>query len=124
MGTVNAFLVEDNPVLRESLSGTLEELTPVRVVGSADDEQGAVAWLRDHRDGCDLVVIDIFLKRGSGLGVLLAAHEIDRSLKLVVLSNWATPDMRRRCLELGASQVFDKSGEIDELIGYCSDLAA
>jgi DNA-binding NarL/FixJ family response regulator len=39
--------------------------------------------------------------------------------KHVVLSNYATPDMRKRCLELGADQVFDKSNEIDNLIDYC-----
>ncbi len=43
---------------------------------------------------------------------------------VVVLSNYATPDMRRRCLELGADRVFDKSNEIDALIQYCASLAA
>ena len=43
--------------------------------------------------------------------------------KLVVLSNYATPDMRRKCLELGADRVFDKSNEIDALILYCCRLA-
>jgi hypothetical protein len=32
--------------------------------------------------------------------------------------------MRRKCLELGADQVFDKSNEIDALIQYCGRLAA
>jgi hypothetical protein len=32
--------------------------------------------------------------------------------------------MRRKCLELGAHKVFDKSNEIDALIQYCSELAA
>jgi hypothetical protein len=31
--------------------------------------------------------------------------------------------MRRKCLELGASRVFDKSNEIDSLILYCARLA-
>ena len=41
-----------------------------------------------------------------------------------MLSNYATPDMRRKCLELGASRVFDKSNEIDALILHCNRLAA
>ena len=32
--------------------------------------------------------------------------------------------MRRKCLELGADKVFDKSNEIDALIQYCGRLAA
>jgi hypothetical protein len=31
--------------------------------------------------------------------------------------------MRRKCLELGADRVFDKSNEIDALIQYCAQLA-
>ena len=40
-----------------------------------------------------------------------------------MLSNYATPDMRRKCLQLGADKVFDKSNEIDALITYCQRLA-
>jgi DNA-binding NarL/FixJ family response regulator len=55
--------------------------------------------------------------------VLQAARSTGQPCKLVVLSNYATPDMRRKCLQLGADKVFDKSNEIDGLISYCSDLA-
>jgi DNA-binding NarL/FixJ family response regulator len=41
-----------------------------------------------------------------------------------MLSNYATPDIRRKCLELGADRVFDKSNDIDALIAYCARLAA
>ena len=70
-----------------------------------------------------MVIVDIFLKQGSGLGVLQAANlRGNQSMKLVVLSNYATPDMRRKCVELGADQVFDKSRELEGLISYCTSL--
>ena len=122
MPDLNAFIVEDSPVIRENLIAALEELAPVKVVGTAEDEPSALSWLGGDRP-CDLVIIDIFLKRGSGLGVLRAASEMHKPMSLVVLSNYATPDMRRKCLELGASRVFDKSNEIDALILYCARLA-
>ena len=43
--------------------------------------------------------------------------------RLVVLSNYATADMRRKCVELGADAVFDKSNEIDALVAYCQRLS-
>ena len=55
--------------------------------------------------------------------MLKAAAKLPAPTKLVVLSNYATPDMRRKCLELGADRVFDKSNEIDALILYCCRLA-
>jgi DNA-binding NarL/FixJ family response regulator len=42
----------------------------------------------------------------------------------VVLTNFATPDMRRRCLQLGADRVFDKSAELEELLIYCESMVA
>jgi DNA-binding NarL/FixJ family response regulator len=123
MTQLKAFIVEDSPVIRENLVAALEEMAPIRVVGHADDESSAVGWLSQGENQCDLVVVDIFLKSGSGLGVLKAAAKLPEPTKLVVLSNYATPDMRRKCLELGADRVFDKSNEIDALILYCCRLA-
>ncbi|RZI84369.1 MAG: response regulator [Rubrivivax sp.] len=123
MHPLKAFIVEDSPVIRENLIATLEEMVALQVVGTAEDETNAVAWLNESANACDLVIVDIFIKRGSGLGVLEKARQARANRKHVVLSNYATPDMRRRCLELGADQVFDKSNEIDNLIDYCLALA-
>ena len=38
---------------------------------------------------------------------------------MVVLTNYATQDIRDRCAELGANAVFDKSNELDELLDFC-----
>jgi DNA-binding NarL/FixJ family response regulator len=123
MPPLKTYIVEDSPVIRENLIATLEELGPVQVVGMAEDETTAVQWLSRPGNQFDLVIVDIFLKGGSGLGVLRAAHTLTRPHKLVVLSNYATPDMRRKCLDLGADRVFDKSNEIDALMLYCDRLA-
>jgi DNA-binding NarL/FixJ family response regulator len=121
---LKTFLVEDSPVIRDNLVAALEEMSPVEVVGIAEDERSAVEWLAGPKPACDLMIVDIFLKGGSGLGVLRAAHRLHLPMKLVVLSNYATPEMRRKCTALGASRVFDKSNEIDALIDYCEQLAA
>lgn len=120
---LKTYLVEDSPVIREGLIATLEELAPVKVIGTAEDEATAVKWLTQPENHCDLVIVDIFLKSGSGLGVLAAAKALAQHKTLVVLSNYATKDIRRKCLELGADRVFDKSDEIDALILYCGRLA-
>ncbi len=123
MPPIRTYIVEDSPVIRENLIATLEELVPVRVVGTAEDESTARSWLTMPGNEFDLVIVDIFLKAGSGLGVLRAAKDLTRRHKTVVLSNFATPDMRHKCLALGADRVFDKSNDIDALIQYCGRLA-
>ena len=124
MQPLRTYIVEDSLVIRENLIATLEELGPVEVVGTAEDESTAVQWLTQPSNHFDLVIVDIFLKGGSGLGVLRASNGLPQRHKMVVLSNYATPDIRRKCLELGADRVFDKSNDIDALIAYCAQLAA
>ncbi len=119
-----AYLVEDSPVIRQSLISTLEELCSITVVDSADNESSAVAWLSEDNHQVDLVIIDIFLKAGSGLGVLRRVADLSLGCKLLVLTNYATADMRQTCLALGAERVFDKSNDIDALITYCSKLSS
>ena len=119
---MKTFVVEDSEVILNNLVATLEELTPVKVVGTAPDAESAIAWLMQPKNTFDLVIIDIFLKSSSGITVLKSIIELAIQAKRVVLTNYATPEMRARCAALGAHRVFDKSSEIDELIKYCVQL--
>jgi DNA-binding NarL/FixJ family response regulator len=120
---VKTFIVEDNPIILDRLVSTLQELTPVQVVGSAADETRAMAWLDDPAHECELLIVDIFLRAGSGLGVLRRTNSRCGPGKRVVLTNYATPDIRDACRALGADRVFDKSSELEELIAYCERVA-
>lgn len=123
MRKLKTYIVEDSPVIRENLIATLEELGPIEVVGTAEDEASAVRWLSQSGNPFDLAIVDIFLTQGSGLGVLKSVGALPQAHTVVVLSNYATPEMRRKCLELGATRVFDKSNEIDDLLVYCCRMA-
>lgn len=114
-----AYLVEDSPVIRENLVGFLQDVADAEVVASASTEDEAVTWLRLHSEDWDLTIVDLFLKRGNGLGVIQACRNRAPHQKVVVLSNYATPDIRRRCAEFGVDAVFDKSNEIDALVDFC-----
>lgn len=119
---LQTYVVEDNLTIRENLIGTLEELTCATVVGFAETESGAREWLRDHAGEWDLAIVDLFLKQGSGLGVLQACQARSPAQKVVVLSNYATTDMRQRSEQLGADAFFDKSAELDQLVAYCEQV--
>lgn len=121
---LKTYIVEDNATIRENLIGTLEELADIMPVGFAETEAEGRAWLSSNPGQWDLAIVDIFLRQGSGLGVLEACRKRDPMQKVVVLSNYATADMRKRCAQLGADGVFDKSNEIDALVDYCAALNA
>jgi two-component system OmpR family response regulator len=117
---LQAFVVEDNPTIRENLVGTLEELTSVRVTGSSATEDEALDWLERNGDHWELVIVDLFLKQGSGIHLAQRIRRLRPSQKIVVFSNYINASVRKRCAQLGVDAVFDKSTEIDALIDYCA----
>ena len=124
MPSFKALIVEDNPIILANLVATLEELTEIKVVATVDSEKDAVHELAERASELNLVIVDIFLASGSGLGVLKSAQEMALPARRVVLTNYATDDIRRRCTKLGADRVFDKSKELDGFLDYCEQLSS
>lgn len=116
---LKTYIVEDNVTIRDNLLATLEELGGIESVGTAEAENEGKFWLTTHTDQWHLAIVDLFLKQGSGLGVLEACRNRKPHQKVIVLSNYATADIRKRCAQLGVDAVFDKSNEIEALIDYC-----
>lgn len=119
---IKTFIVEDSPTIRENLIATLEELTEVNSVGTAENEIDAVTWLTTTSNDWNLAIVDLFLKQGTGLGVVSACKKRLPHQKVIVLSNYATADIRKQCELLGVDQVFDKSTEIELLLEFCTNL--
>lgn len=119
MPPLRTFIVEDSAIILESLVPTLEEWGDVKVIGVAADERSALTWLATRGHEVELLIVDIFLQSGSGLGVLRAVTGLPAHARRVVLTNYATEPMRQKCLALGADAVFDKSTDLDTLLAEC-----
>jgi DNA-binding response OmpR family regulator len=80
-----------------------------------------VAWLQANEEAWQLLVVDLLLKHGTGLGVLAALSALGGKRGIVVaLTNAASPDNRAECIRLGADAVFDKAAEVNEFLAYCA----
>jgi len=113
------YLAEDNQTILENLMEALEEICDVKVAAHAATQAEASRWLDLHDGTWNLAIVDLFLKEGTGLGVLAGCRNREPYQKVVVLTNYATPDTRKRAADLGADAVFDKSSELDALFAYC-----
>jgi two-component system OmpR family response regulator len=117
---LKAYVVEDNATIRENLIGALEELTCVRVIGNSATEDEGLEWLERNTQDWDIVVVDLFLQRGSGIRLVQRINRSSASQKIIVFSNYVNASVRKRCAQLGVDAVFDKSTEIDFLVDYCA----
>jgi len=113
------FVVEDNAEIQENLVGALEELTCVKVVGGTATEEGALEWIAAENHW-DMIIVDLFLKGGSGMRLVQRVQRSRAEQKVIVFSNYVNASVRKRCAQLGVDAVFDKSTEIDALVDYCS----
>jgi DNA-binding NarL/FixJ family response regulator len=121
---IRAYLVEDHSHIRQSLAETLDEIAHIGIAGQTDNEAEATAWLQQNPDAWDLVILDVFLKHGNGVGVVAACKNRKPTQKIVVLTGYATPEIRRLCADMGVDAVFDKSIDTDVLLDYCKELEA
>ena len=121
---LKAFLVEDQPSIRDSLIEALSELAGFEIAGWAADEKSALAWLRDPGHHWDVAIVDLGLRGGgSGYGVLQALRGRPATQQMIVLTGAANPQARRRCEDMGADGVFDKAMETEAMLDYCAKLS-
>lgn len=117
---IQAYVVEDNPTICDNLVRTLEELASVRVIGSSATQAQAADWLARHAFDWDLLIVDLFLRGGSGMQLVQHLARRASWQKVVVFSNYVNAHVRKRCAQRGIDAVFDKSTEIDALVDYCA----
>jgi DNA-binding NarL/FixJ family response regulator len=118
--TIRVFLVEDSSVIRDRLFALLNAIPGVAVKGCAIDAPSAVTAILANPP--DVVVLDLQLKGSSGLDVLRSLHDAHPALTVIILTNYATPEYRKRCLEAGARFFLDKTHEFESLPGILGQL--
>jgi len=119
---VRVLIVDDSDYVRVRLQEIVRDLPGFEVAGAAASVAEAHKAIEDLRPGA--VVLDLQLPDGNGLAILRAARRSATSPKFVVLTNYATPQYRRRCLALGASFFLDKSHEFEQIPIVLRQLAA
>jgi ActR/RegA family two-component response regulator len=117
--TIATILIEDSPTIRSELIPALAEFANVEIIATAETAEQGIAALKSHSNEWRLAIVDMLLKAGNGLQVLRAGRARRSDQYMIVLTNYATPDIRRKSRECGADAVFDKSSEIEQFLELC-----
>ena len=77
------------------------------------EEEDALNYVRNH--DVDLAILDIKLKKMSGVEVLAELKKIDSSIRTIMVTGYTTMETARKCLKLGADEYCIKPVDNDEL---------
>jgi len=114
-------LADDSEVVRQRLRTVISGLPNVLIVGEAADADQALARIREHAP--DVVVLDMFMPGGGGTRVLQDLAGADQRPIVLVFTNFAYPEYRDACLQLGADHFLDKSADLERLLSILGQLA-
>lgn len=120
--SVKVLIVDDSAAVRDRLREMLAGVPEVELAGLAASVAEARQAIRELTPAA--VILDLQLPDGNGLAVLNAAQSLSPRPKFVVLTNYATPQYRQRCLTDGASFFFDKSHEFEQIPDALRQLAS
>lgn len=115
--TISVVMVEDSKEIVEIVQQLISHVGAYKVVASLSTETEATAWLERGEQAFDVAVVDLVLREGSGFNLLGRLRNANEAARILVLSDYATPGIRVRCVELGADAVFSK-GEIKAFASY------
>lgn len=107
------FIVDDMPSMRERLRELVADIDGVEIVGDAGTPAEAIAGILSTHPDC--VLLDYQLAGGTGVDVLRAVHPRSPEIAFIVITNHATAQHRRACLDAGARYFFDKSSEFSQI---------
>ena len=113
---VRVLLVEDNIINQQVAMAILqEEGSAVTVIANGQD---AVDWLRLHRNGADVVLMDLQMPVMDGVeaAMLIRRQTTERDLPIIALSAAVFQSDRDRCVRAGMNDFLAKPIEVEKLV--------
>jgi DNA-binding NarL/FixJ family response regulator len=106
---MRVLIADDSEVFVQRLLRALGEIGGVEIVAQARTGAEALEAIRNLHP--EVVILDIRMPEGSGIDVLESLKREKMATITIVLTNFAFPQYRKKCLQLGARFFFDKSAE-------------
>lgn len=116
----NILIVDDEEAIRDSLGMVLEE--EGFQTRTAKDGSEALEKARTH--DYDLIILDYFMPKRSGLDILEQLKEYCPKADVLILSSYYDSEKANQAITKGAQQYLLKPIDFDELIGIVKNIFA
>lgn len=110
---IRTVVVDDSPVFLRSVCTFLAQYKGIEVVATAESAFEAFRAVDKLRP--DLVLLDFHLPRVNGLVAMENIHRRFPATRVVILTGYDEPELRKACLEGGAFAFIPKLGVSREL---------
>lgn len=107
-------LADDHVVVRNALRMLLEEEADITVVAEAGDASSAIRYVKGHRP--DVLILDIHMPGGSGLGAIPTIRTQSPDTQIVMLTMQAETAAAREALQAGVLGYILKEAAGEDLV--------
>lgn len=111
---IRVFLVDDHPLVRDGVKSLLHTEQDLMVVGEAEDQASALSAMT--QDPPDVAVVDLSLRRGSGLDLIKTLKSRLPAVKALVLSMHEEIGDVERALRAGARGYVMKGASSSQIV--------
>jgi DNA-binding NarL/FixJ family response regulator len=119
---IRVVVVDDHPLLRDSLTDLLEATGGITVVGQCADGSQVTAVVAEARP--DVLLLDLQMPRVDGLTAAHAVRAAHAEVRIVFLTGGLTAPSVREAHTMGAAGYLLKDDDPDELPAHIRTVAA
>jgi DNA-binding NarL/FixJ family response regulator len=119
-GQRQVYLVDDHPLMRESLAVLLQQELGLVICGEADNATRAEREIEEKKP--DLAILDISLKESSGVDLIRSLRSTTPQLKIIVLSMHDERLYAERCIQGGANRYLMKRAPSERILAAVSEV--
>lgn len=118
---INVLIADDAPLLRERLASALRDIAGVAKISESVDCVSTLTAISEDRP--DIVILDFNFPDGSGLDILHILSASAERPRVIMLSTFGDADIRKRCIDVGAEQFFDKGRDFLAVVDRIREIA-
>lgn len=108
-------IVDDSKMLQQLLTQAILKIDPTIELIQSENCSDAMNKFRPFHP--DKIILDISLPDGSGINLITEFRSIYADVSILMLTNYSSREIRKKCLDAGAHKFFDKAA-ISDLLQY------
>lgn len=113
-------LVDDETLIRSGLAILLQSFSELEIIGQASNGKEAYAFCQTQRPDC--ILMDIRMPEMNGIEATQRIHELDPSIKILILTTFQDCEYISQALQYGASGYLLKDSSHQEIAEAISTL--